>query len=163
MKIIKFPNKHLFKPCRPVTVFGEELVVLLNSMWEVMIAAKGMGLASNQVELDYNMFVMLGPDDEKIFLVNPRVLRKSSVQANLKEGCLSAPGEILVVPTRVQWVEVEFQDEAGTLKKRVFQGIHAVCVQHEMEHLDGKIFMESKSIPKSVRKMLAVKWGFKLK
>lgn len=161
MEILKFPNPILSTKCSPVTVFGEELKTILEGMMETMKRSNGVGLAANQVGLKLYMFTMEGPNEEQLALVNPKILSKSQAPANLKEGCLSAPGEFLVRPDRVLWVEVEFQDAVGDKKKRVFKGIHAVCVQHEIEHLDGKGFMESKTLPKKKRQELATKWGIK--
>lgn len=161
MEILKFPDSRLFTKCSPVTVFGDELKLLLESMYSTMKAAKGLGLAANQVGLTYYMFTMEGPNEEKIFLVNPKVISKSGAPANVREGCLSAPGEFIVRSDRVQWVQVEFQDETGATKQRVFSGVHAVCVEHEIEHLEGKGFMQAASIPKKLRQDLAKKWGLK--
>lgn len=160
MEILKFPDKRLFLKCNAVTVFGDELKTILENMWETMKNHYGVGLASNQVGLTYYMFTMEGLDDEKIFLVNPKILSKSVASANLREGCLSAPGEFLVRSDRMGWVEVEYQNELGEIKKRVFKGIQSVCVQHEIEHLEGKGFMQSIAIPKKKRQELAKKWGF---
>lgn len=163
MKILKFPDQYLFTRCPEVTVFGPELKVLLESMWDAMVAGNGMGLAANQVRLLFKMFVMLGPENEKIFMVNPTIIKRSVVAANLKEGCLSAPGELLVLEERASWIRLKYQDETGKEIERVFKGIHAVCVQHEIDHLDGKSYLQSKSIHKARRKELAKKWGIKLK
>lgn len=163
MQILKYPNPALFVTCTEVTVFGEELKILLDAMWETMVAGKGMGLAANQVGLVFRMFTMLGPDGEKIYLVNPKILTRSVVPANLQEGCLSAPGELLTLDERASWVKVKYQDETGKEHDRVFKGIHSVCVQHETDHLEGKSHLQSKSIKAVKRKALAKKWGFKVK
>jgi peptide deformylase len=161
MEILKFPHPSLFTKCKPVTVFGPELSVLLESMWETMTSAKGIGLASNQVGLDYTMFVMEGPAKEKIFIVNPKMTKRSSMTANLQEGCLSAPGEFIKLKERSRWVEVKYQDEKGTEKIAMFTGIYAVCVQHEIGHLEGKSHLQSGTIPGARRRELAEKWGLK--
>jgi peptide deformylase len=161
MEILKYPHPSLFKKCDPVTVFGPELKVLLDSMYEIMVEKHGMGLAANQVGLLYSMFVMLTWDEDVLYVINPRIIRKSLVSAKLSEGCLSAPGEYLQLDERSEWVEIEFQNEKGELQKRVFNAIFAVCVQHEMDHLNGKSHLQSRSLPKMKRKMLAKKWGFK--
>jgi len=161
MEILKYPDPSLFKVCDPVTVFGEELKILLDGMWDAMLKRGGLGLASNQVGLHCRMFVMAGLDSEKLYIINPKVVKKSEVSANLKEGCLSAPGEFLVLNERASWIQIDFQDEKGQMLRRVFHGLHAVCVQHEMDHLDGKSHLQSKSISKAQRKELAKKWGIK--
>lgn len=161
MEILNFPNPSLFKKCDDVTVFGAELKILLEGMWEAMLKRGGLGLAANQVGLHCRMFVMAGSSSEKFYIINPKIVQKSQMAANLKEGCLSAPGEFLILGERAAWVQVDFQDEKGQLTRRVFQGLQAVCVQHEMDHLDGKSHLQSKSIPKAQRKILAKKWGLK--
>lgn len=163
MHILKFPNPLLFEICEEVTVFGDELKVLLESMWDIMNSNRGLGLAANQIGLQFRMFTMLGPNNEKLFFVNPKIVKKSSVPAMLREGCLSAPGEFLVLSDRASWVEVEFKNETGVDHKRVFQGIHSVCVQHEIGHLDGESHLLSNTIPKQKRRELAKKWGLKIK
>jgi peptide deformylase len=163
MKILKFPDPALFVTCVEVTVFGPELKVLLDSMWETMVEGKGMGLAANQVGLTFRMFTMLGPSEEKLYIVNPKILEKSKISANLQEGCLSAPGELLTLEERASWVKVKFQDETGKEHERVFKGIHSVCIQHETDHLEGKSHLQSKSLKSAKRKALAKKWGIKAK
>jgi len=161
MEILKFPHPSLFKVCREVTVFGPELKTLLESMWETMMSKNGVGLASNQVGLDYRMFTMLGPDEEKFFIVNPKIILQSSTPANFKEGCLSAPGEFLILAERTMWVQIMYQDENGTPRSGKFQGLHAVCIQHEIDHLDGKSYLQSKSLVRAKRRELAQKWKLK--
>lgn len=159
MDILKYPDPKLFQKCEPVAVFGQELLILLEAMWETMLRHGGLGLAANQVGLMCRMFVMAGESSEKLFMVNPKIVKQSELPANMKEGCLSAPGEFLVLKERAAWVQVDFQDEKGQMCRRVFQGLHAVCVQHEIDHLDGKSHLMSKSIPKKQRKEIHKRWG----
>ncbi len=161
MDILKFPHPNLFIKCRPVTVFGPELLVLLEGMWDTMLKAKGLGLASNQVGLDYTMFTMIGPADEKYFIINPKVKKRSSMTANLNEGCLSAPGEFVKLRERSRWIEIEYQNEKGEPQIALFKGVHAVCVQHEMDHLVGRSHLQSASLSGPLRRELAKKWGLK--
>lgn len=160
MDILKFPDLFLFETMPVVTVFEEELSVLLDSMFETMKARNGLGLAANQVGIACRMFVMNGPNG-RLNIVNPVIASKSKLAANLREGCLSAPGDFIVVPSRSEWVEVNYQDETGKEKHVVLKGLYAVCAQHEIEHLNGKSFMDNKSIPKGIRKGLEKKWGIK--
>lgn len=163
MEILTFPNPALLAPCQPVTVFGPELLVLLDNMYATMLTAKGIGLAANQVGLTFRMFVMKSPDGAPIYLVNPEIVSKSDNLSSFKEGCLSAPGEIVFNGTRASWVTVKYNDAAGQEQALTFSGIHAVCVQHEVEHLDGKSFLLTSKLSKSKRRELAVRWGLKLK
>ena len=159
MEVLKFPHPALFQKTKSVTVFGPELKVLLDSMWDTMKKSYGLGMAANQVGLDYSMFVMEGPTLERVYAINPSITLSSPNPANLKEGCLSAPDEILIRPDRKSWIKLVFQDETGKSHTRIFKDIHAVCVQHEMEHLEGKAFIDSPSLTKQKRRELAKKWG----
>lgn len=161
MKVVKFPHPALLTPCKAVTVFGPALAILLEGMYDTMLQERGLGLSANQVDLSFRMFTMAGPKEEKLYIVNPEIIKKSIAPANLREGCLSAPGEFLVVPERSSWVELKYQDETGKSHNRVFQGIHAVCVQHEVDHLDGKSHLQAKSLSKKVRQDVARRWGLK--
>lgn len=163
MEILKFPHPHLSKPTQIVHDFDQDLQSWLDAMWEAMKANNGMGLSANQVFLDHRMFVMEGPGGKRLELINPIITEASIVPADLKEGCLSAPGEYLIVPSRKVWVSVAFQDVKGVAKKALFKDIYAVCAQHEIEHLDGKGFMENSSVSRKKRKELAKKWGLKVK
>jgi peptide deformylase len=162
MEVLKYPNPHLFKVCKPVLLFTPELSVMLESMWETMIAERGIGLASNQVGLEYRMFTMKGPEDEKIFLVNPIILDSSKHPCPLAEGCLSAPDQMVKL-YRPSWVKVMYFDEKGCAHTRTFLDIFSVCVQHEIDHLDGISYLQSKAIPKKLRISLAKKWGLSVK
>lgn len=161
MEVLKFPHSDLSKPCKEVTVFGPELKVMLEAMWETMKRERGVGLAANQVGILYRMFTMEGPNQEKLFIINPRILDFSKAPSSLKEGCLSAPGELIRL-YRPMWVNVCYQDETGKQVIRTFVDVHSVCVQHEMEHLNGISFMQNKNIPKMTRRELAKKWGMKI-
>lgn len=162
MEILKFPNPILFQACDPVIVFDEQIKATLDEMWETMVVAEGMGLAANQVGILYRMFTMTDVDGGKLYIINPTILKRSEISAAKPEGCLSAPGEFLELNERAEWVQVEFQDETGAVKQRVFRGIHSVCIQHEMDHLDGKTHLLSPTLSSKDRKMLAKKWGIKL-
>lgn len=160
MNIVTFPNPFLSTKTYEITVFGEELKTLLDSMYETMKANNGIGLAANQVGLLHRMFVMEGLNG-RLNIVNPVIVNRSVKVANMKEGCLSAPGEFIVVPSRVEWIDIQSQNEKGESQRFILKGIRAVCALHEIDHLDGKIFMSDKSISKNERKRLAKKWGIK--
>lgn len=162
MEILKYPHPHLFKKCKEVTVFTPELKVLLDSMWELMVSERGIGLAANQVGLSYRMFTMSGPDGEKLYIINPKILDAGATGSPIAEGCLSAPGQMVRL-FRPFWVKISFQNENGETQERVFSDVFSVCVQHEMEHLEGKTYLQNKAIPKRLRVILANKWGIKAK
>jgi peptide deformylase len=160
MEIIKFPNPILFTKCKDVTVFDEVLSLELKTMYDTMIKEYGIGLAANQVGLIKRMFVM-NFENQPLFLVNPKILWKSRENASIKEGCLSAPGEFIAILDRSSIVKIEFQDENGNKKTKLLNDVYAICAQHEIDHLDGKAFLESKTIPKKIRKKLAQKWNIR--
>lgn len=155
-KILQFPDPKLFVKCKPVTEFGPELATVLESMWETMIQAAGMGLSANQCGLDQAFFVMEGPDEEKLFMVNPRIVKRSSILSSRKEGCLSSPDDYVKI-ARPRWAEIEYQDEKGEVHTRFFSEIYARCIIHETEHLMGKSFLQHEDVPGEVRE----RWGLK--
>lgn len=161
MKILTFPHPSLFTVCKEVSVFGPELKTLLNAMWDAMELNNGIGIASNQVGLDYSMFVMKGPEVKKFLIVNPKIVKESSTNISYKEGCLSAPGELVTINNRASWVTIDYQNEDGLKTTTTFHGLFAVCVQHEIEHLQGKSFLQSKSLPRAKRREYSSKWGLK--
>ncbi len=79
MDILKYPDPSLFKKCDDVTVFGTELLTLLGAMWDAMLKKGGLGLAANQVGLHFRAFVMAGVDSEKLFIINPKIIKRSEV------------------------------------------------------------------------------------
>jgi peptide deformylase len=159
MKILQFPDPRLFTKCEDVSGFGPELLNLLNGMWQTMTGSRGIGLAANQIGVSIRAFTMLGPNNEKLFIVNPKIIKKSEVPANLKEGCLSAKGEFLILDERVDSVDLEYQNETGEKIICTFTGIYAVCCQHEIQHLDGESFLQSKSLSRQLRRQMQRKWG----
>jgi peptide deformylase len=161
MEIRKFPDKRLFTICKEVEVFNSGLKKILDDMWETMKWHNGIGLSSNQVGYQFRFFVMEGPNLEKLYIVNPKIVERSIVPASTKEGCLSAPGDFVIVSDRASWVLVTFQDENGREHAEVFSELHAVCFQHETDHLDGIAFFQSKTLPRNKRKELEKKWGTK--
>jgi len=142
LSILEFPDPRLRTKARPVTVFDDALKQLVADMFETMYAAPGVGLAATQVDVHRQVLVadMSEEHDEPLVLVNARILERSGDQV-YQEGCLSFPG-IFADVTRALRVRVAFQDVDGTPREREFEGPLAVCVQHEMDHLAGKVFVD---------------------
>jgi len=159
MKILKYPDIRLLSVCHPVLIIDDNVKSILDEMWETMVAHEGMGLAANQVGVMLRMFVMTGVVGEKIYFINPTIIARGLVPAEKTEGCLSAPGEYLQLDERSEWVQVRYQDETGAEHIKMFNGIHSVCVQHEIDHLNGKTHLMSPTLSSKDRKMLAKKWG----
>ena len=139
-KIVEQGDECLTKVCRPVVKFDRRLHDLLDDMAETLADANGAGLAAPQVGILRRVCVVLDEDDQLIELVNPEIIRTEGEQTGL-EGCLSVPGKYGVV-TRPEGVRVRAQDRDGEWFEVEDEGLTARCFCHEIEHLDGHLFVE---------------------
>ena len=130
----------LTRVCRPVTDFNSRLHTLLDDMADTLAESGGVGLAAPQVGILRRVCVVLDEDDQLIELVNPEIIRTEGEQTGL-EGCLSVPGKYGVV-TRPEVVRVRAQDRDGDWFEVEDEGLTARCFCHEIEHLDGHLFVE---------------------
>ena len=130
----------LRKVCRPVTDFNERLHVLLDDLTDTLLDSGGVGLAAPQVGVLRRACVVMNEDDEVIELVNPKIVYTEGEQTGL-EGCLSVPGKYGEV-TRPMFVRVRAQDRDGNWFEVEDEGLTARCFCHEIEHLDGHLFVE---------------------
>lgn len=142
LNILEFPDPRLRTKAQPVSVFDAALKQLVADMFETMYAAPGVGLAATQVDVHRQLLVadMSENSDQPLVLINPRVLEKSGEQV-YQEGCLSFPG-IYADVERALRIKVAAQDVDGQPFEREFEGPLAVCIQHEMDHLIGKLFVD---------------------
>lgn len=142
LTILEFPDPRLRIEAQPVTVFDDALKAKVAAMFATMYAAPGVGLAATQVDWHEQVLVadMSEDGDEPLALVNPRILESSGEQV-YQEGCLSFPG-IFADVTRALRVKVACQDLDGNEREQEFEGPLAVCIQHEMDHLKGKLFVD---------------------
>jgi len=138
LPILEFPDPRLRTKAQPVSAFDADLKRLVADMFETMYAAPGVGLAATQVDVHRQLLVadMSEDADQPLVLINPRILSKDGVQV-FQEGCLSFPG-IYADVERALHVKVAAQDVDGN----DFEGPLAVCIQHEMDHLVGKVFVD---------------------
>ena len=139
-EIRKYDDPALYKVCRPVEKFDERLGELLDDMAETMYQANGVGLAAPQVGILRRVCVVMNEDDEIIELVNPEIIATDGEQTGL-EGCLSVPGKFGIV-TRPYTVRVRAQDRDGAFFEVEDEALTARCFCHEIEHLDGHLFVE---------------------
>lgn len=139
-KIVLQGDECLNKVCRPVTEFNSRLHTLLDDMTETLLDSGGVGLAAPQVGILRRVCVVQNEDDEVIELINPEIIYTEGEQTGL-EGCLSVPGKYGVV-TRPEIVRVRAQDRAGDFFEVEDEGLTARCFCHEIEHLDGHLFVE---------------------
>lgn len=130
----------LTKVCRPVTDFDNRLHILLNDMVDTLLDSGGVGLAAPQVGILRRVCVVQNENDEIIELINPEIVYTQGEQTGL-EGCLSVPGKFGVV-TRPEVVRVRAQDRHGNFFEVEDSDLTARCFCHEIEHLDGHLFVE---------------------
>jgi peptide deformylase len=142
LTILEFPDPRLRTVAAPVTVFDAELKQFVADMYETMYAANGVGLAATQVNVHKRVLVadMSEGRDEPLTLINAEILEKDGQQV-YQEGCLSFPG-IYADVTRALKVKVKANDVDGNEIIVEAEGPLAVCIQHEMDHLAGKVFVD---------------------
>jgi peptide deformylase len=142
LNILRYPDARLHKVATPVTVFDEGLKKLVADMAETMYAAPGIGLAATQVDVHKRLIVVDVSDrrDSLVVLVNPEIVEATG-ESDIEEGCLSVPG-IYELVQRAERVKVRAHDQNGKAFTLEAQGLLAVCIQHEMDHLQGKVFVE---------------------
>ena len=140
--ILEFPDQRLRTRAQPVTAFDAELGRLVDDMFETMYAAPGIGLAASQVDVHRRVLVIDISDsrDQPRVFINPEILYREG-EEETEEGCLSVPG-IFDGVVRASKVRVRWQDRTGATIEDHFEGMMAVCIQHEMDHLEGKLFVD---------------------
>jgi len=142
LRILEFPDSRLRKKAVPVDLVDDMLRQLIDDMFETMYEAPGIGLAATQVDVHRRLLVadVSAEKDEPQVLINPEILEKDGSTVT-EEGCLSVPGYFEEVE-RAEHIKVRFLDREGKQQEREFEGLLAVCVQHEMDHLEGKLFVD---------------------
>jgi len=151
MPILEYPDPRLRRVAAPVTAFTADIQKLVRDMAETMYAAPGIGLAATQVDVHKRVIVMdlsESRDELRVF-INPRILAAEG-EAECEEGCLSVPGYYDKV-VRAATVRVEAQNERGETFVIEADELLAVCLQHEMDHLEGKVFVDHLSPLKRAR------------
>jgi peptide deformylase len=142
MKILKYPHPFLFEKVKPVVEFNDSLEILGNEMLKTMKENNGVGLAANQVGVDKRIFVMQCDSEKPAYIfINPIINNKSVESQALDEGCLSVPS-IYAPVQRAKSVTLTWIDTKGVTHQKTFEGLESVCVQHELEHLDGIVFIQ---------------------
>lgn len=151
LNILRYPDARLHKVAEPVKVFDDSLKRLVADMAETMYAASGIGLAATQVDVHKQVIVVDVSDrrDSLVVLVNPEIVEASGV-SDVEEGCLSVPG-VYETLERAERVKVRAFDQHGKSFTLEAQGLLSVCIQHEMDHLQGKVFIERLSQLKQQR------------
>lgn len=142
LNILHYPDPRLRKPALPVETVDVSIQLLVANMLETMYTAPGIGLAATQVNVPKRVVVMDVSEDKNqpLVFINPAVLEREGENEG-DEGCLSVPGFYETV-RRAEWVRVSALDLEGEPFEIEAQGLLAVCIQHEIDHLDGKLFVD---------------------
>lgn len=142
LNILTLPDKRLKTKAEEVTVFDEQLKILVNDMLETMYDAPGVGLAATQVDVHKQVVVIDVSEkkDQPLCLINPKIIQQEGHQI-YEEGCLSVPN-IYAKVKRAGKVRVEAQDVNGEIFSLDAEELLAVCVQHELDHLKGIVFLD---------------------
>lgn len=151
LEILEFPDPRLRKRAVPVERIDAALSTLIDDMFETMYAAPGIGLAATQIDVHQRILVadVSTEKNAPVVLINPEILEMDGV-AVTEEGCLSVPGFFDEV-RRASEIRVRFLDRHGEPREEAFDGLLAVCVQHEIDHLNGKLFVDYLSEAKRQR------------
>ena len=142
LPILRFPDPRLHTKATPVGVIDDTVRSLIRDMAETMYAASGIGLAATQVDV-HKRVVVIDTSEERnglLVFINAEIVEKSG-DCDSEEGCLSVPG-VRELVKRAEWVKVRALDEHGRPFECEADGLLAVCIQHELDHLDGKVFVE---------------------
>ncbi|TAN46993.1 MAG: peptide deformylase [Methylococcaceae bacterium] len=142
LTILEFPDERLRKKAQPIAVVDDAARRLLDDMLETMYAAPGVGLAAPQVNV-HKRVVVIDVTEEKnspLCLINPEIISKEGEEES-EEGCLSVPGVFEKI-TRAEKITVRAQDRTGQSFELETGGLLAVCIQHELDHLEGKLFVD---------------------
>ena len=151
LPILRYPDPRLHTRAAPVLKLDDSIRKLVADMAETMYEAPGIGLAATQVDVHQRVVVIDVSEDNSalLALINPEIISRSGEQV-CEEGCLSVPG-IYDKVTRAEQVRVRAQNQKGETFELDAEGLLAVCIQHELDHLDGKVFVEYLSKLKQTR------------
>ncbi|MEO5342604.1 MAG: peptide deformylase [Gammaproteobacteria bacterium SHHR-1] len=142
LDILHFPDPRLRTLAKPVEEVDDDLRQLIDDMFDTMYQAPGIGLAATQVNVHRRLIVIDVSEDQSdpLVLINPEIIDRGGVES-MDEGCLSVPGFYEKV-SRADWVQVRASGRLGEPLELRAEGLKAVCIQHEIDHLDGKLFVD---------------------
>jgi peptide deformylase len=151
LDILHYPDKRLRTVAQPVDVIDDSIRDLVDDMFETMYAAPGIGLAATQVDVHKRIIVidLSAEKDQPLCLINPEILKSEGVEQT-EEGCLSVP-DIFETVERAECIEVKALDQTGKEFTLKADGLLAVCIQHEIDHLQGNLFVDYLSPLKQMR------------
>lgn len=142
LTILHYPDERLYTVAKPVVAVDERIRTVIDNMFETMYAAKGIGLAATQVNIHQRLIVIDISEERNtpIAFINPEIMERSG-ETEFEEGCLSVPDTYDKV-TRAERVTVRALDREGRPLITQADGLLAICLQHEIDHLDGKLFVQ---------------------
>ena len=142
LEVLRFPDERLRTVARNVVSFDSTVQQIIDDMFETMYAEEGIGLAATQVNIHQRIIVIDTSEDrtERLVLINPEMLEQRG-STGIEEGCLSVPECRALVP-RAEWVKIRAMDPQGEQFELETDGLLAICIQHEMDHLVGKLFVD---------------------
>ncbi|SQJ11407.1 polypeptide deformylase [Salmonella enterica subsp. enterica] len=142
LQVLHIPDERLRKVAKPVEEVNAEIQRIVDDMFETMYAEEGIGLAATQVDIHQRIIVIDVSEnrDERLVLINPELLEKKW-RTGIEEGCLSIPEQRALVP-RAEKVKIRALDRDGNPFELEADGLLAICIQHEMDHLVGKLFID---------------------
>ncbi len=143
LKVLIYPNKNLRKKAKLVKNFNKKLKINIFNMFETMYHYNGIGLASTQVNINKSIIVIdLNNKNKKkkLILINPKIIKKKG-KIKSKEGCLSIPNYFLSIK-RYKYINVEYLNINGKKNKLFSKNLLSICIQHEIDHINGKLFID---------------------
>ncbi len=151
LKILEYPDPRLRTKATPITDFDSALKQQIENMFETMYSAPGIGLAATQVNYHKRLFVIDVSEEKNspLVFINPEIKELRGIE-QMEEGCLSFPGVYALVE-RADALSIEAQDAEGKTFQMEADGLLAVCIQHELDHLQGKLFVDYLSALKRQR------------
>jgi len=159
LKILQYPDKNLRTIAQPVKKINKNVQIIVNNMFETMYSEEGIGLAATQVNIPLQIIVIsnIHNHNNPLVLINPKMITKSG-EKKVEEGCLSIPKQRAII-TRSEYITVTALDYFGKKINIQANSLLAICIQHEMDHLIGKLFIDylsllkQKNIHKKIEKM----------
>lgn len=142
LEVLRFPDERLRTIALNVVSFGPTIQQIIDDMFETMYAEEGIGLAATQVNIHQRIIVIDTSEDRtgRLVLINPELLEQRG-STGIEEGCLSVPECRALVP-RAEWVKIRATNAQGEQFELETDGLLAICIQHEMDHLVGKLFVD---------------------
>ncbi|WP_241597588.1 peptide deformylase [Rosenbergiella epipactidis] len=142
LQVLHYPDERLRKVAKPVAQVTSDIKQIVDDMFETMYAEEGIGLAATQVDIHQRIIVIDVSEErnERLVLINPKILSKCG-ETGIEEGCLSIPEQRALVP-RAEKVSVRALNREGEQFELDADGLLAICIQHEIDHLEGKLFID---------------------